>query len=92
MRVVALAGKPLKGKALLDHVDELCRVAYFGSDGGIEKKRSRCFVYLWCGKNSPLFGRSKMATFESVMIGEKSLLKKKRTAITNIKTKKKPPI
>lgn len=33
MRVVALAGKPLKGKALLDHVDELCRVAYFGPDG-----------------------------------------------------------
>ena len=78
MRVVALAGKPLKGKALLDHVDELCRVAYFGSDGGIMKRKGQDVLwYLWCGKNSPLFGRSKMATFESVMIGEKSLLKEK---------------
>ena len=78
MRVVALAGKPLKGKALLDHVDELCRVAYFGPDGGIMKRKGQDVLwYLWCGKNSPLFGRSKMATFESVMIGEKSLLKEK---------------
>ncbi len=78
MRVVALAGKPLKGKALLDHVDELCRVAYFGSDVGIMKRKGQDVLwYLWCGKNSPLFGRSKMATFESVMIGEKSLLKEK---------------
>ena len=78
MRVVALAGKPLKGKALLDHVDKLCRVAYFGSDGGIMKRKGQDVLwYLWCGKNSPLFGRSKMATFESVMIGEKSLLKEK---------------
>lgn len=43
----------------------------------MKRKGQDVLWYLWCGKNSPLFGRSKMATFESVMIGEKSLLKEK---------------
>ena len=27
--------------------------------------------YLWCGKNSPLFGKNKMATFERYFIDDK---------------------
>ena len=29
------------------------------------------FLYLWCGKNSPLFDKSKMATFERYFLKEK---------------------
>ncbi len=68
---VSLAARTASGKGLLDLADELARDAYFGK--GDEKDAALdAMWYLWCGKNSPLFGRSAMTTFERLFIEDDS--------------------
>ncbi len=75
-RPVTLAGKTLTGKALMDHIDNMCRTAYYGAEGSIMRRLGQDILwYLWMGPNSPMFGRAKMATFENVFIGDKELSK-----------------
>ncbi|MEG1862575.1 MAG: fructose-1,6-bisphosphatase [Oscillospiraceae bacterium] len=73
-REVHFGGKNYKGKALMDYVDTMSRVAYFGKENSLEKRMGQDILwYLWCGKNSPMFGRSKMTTFENTFLAEKEL-------------------
>ncbi len=73
-RTVSIGGRGFSGKALMDHVDYMCRVAYFGTEGSLTKRIGQDILwYLWCGKNSPMFGRSKMTTFENIYLDEKEL-------------------
>jgi fructose-1,6-bisphosphatase-3 len=73
-RNVNLGGHSYKGKALFDYLDTVCRNAYYGAEGSFSRRMGQDILwYLWCGKNSPMFGRSKMATFESVFLDDKSL-------------------
>ncbi len=65
-----LSGKPLKGKALLDAFDEMVRKAYYAQDPQDKALALDVVWYLWCGAYSPLYGKSKMATFERYFIGE----------------------
>jgi len=59
---VELDGKRLSGKALLAETDRLARESYYqGGD---------FLWYLWCGPESPLFCKDKMATFERYFIDE----------------------
>lgn len=63
----------LSGKAYIDRVDRLTREAYFGKDDSETKAFALDYVwYLWCGPDSPLFGKDKMATFERYFIDDKS--------------------
>lgn len=55
-----------KGKELMDKMEYHLRNAITG-----EKKDTSYFWYLWCSPNSPLFGKSKMATFERYFIDDK---------------------
>ena len=66
-----LCGRTLKGKALLDGFDEMVRKAYYAQDSQEKAQALDVVWYLWCGANSPLFGKSKMATFERYFIAEK---------------------
>lgn len=71
-------GRPLFGKALMDELDLLCTRAYFSatsSEGVPISNETDIFWYLWCGAESPLFGKDKMATFESFLLDEPSLKK-----------------
>ncbi len=69
-----VGGKNYQGKALMDYVDSMSRVAYFGKENSLEKRMGQDILwYLWCGKNSPMFGRSKMTTFENTFLNEKQL-------------------
>ena len=73
-REVNLGGGNFKGKELMDYVDYICRQGYFGEEGSLERRLGQDILwYLWCGKNSPMFGRSKMTTFENVFLEEKEL-------------------
>jgi fructose-1,6-bisphosphatase-3 len=36
------------------------------------------FLYLWCGKDSPLFDKSKMATFERYFLSDKATFKEEK--------------
>jgi len=55
------------GKALYDKCNELVHLAYNNKD----KYAIDFLWYLWCGKNSPLFGRDVMRTYETYMLGKK---------------------
>ena len=54
----------LSGKAFLDYADLTARRAYY-SKPGAERSFGMDFLWwLWAGKNSPIFGRERMTTFE----------------------------
>lgn len=64
--------KSYAGRELMDYCDRRARRGYFAAEGSEERLRGGDFLwYLWCGKLSPLFGRSKMTTFERLFIQNK---------------------
>jgi fructose-1,6-bisphosphatase-3 len=75
-----LCGRSLKGKALLDAFDEMVRKAYYAQDPREKAQALDVVWYLWCGAKSPLFGKSKMATFERYFIAEKETHKEVKNA------------
>lgn len=73
---VTFDGKTYSGKSYLEYIDRQVRAAYFAPDGTEERKNARDFIwYLWCGKKSPLFGKSKMSSFERYFIADNSTYK-----------------
>ena len=66
-------GKKLKGKALMDHLDEMIRASYFNPEAIAEYgEPGELMWYLWLAKDSPLFGKSKMTTFERLFVDDKA--------------------
>lgn len=66
-------GKRLWGKRLFDFCEQKVRCGYFGKSGTREKRDGEDFMWwLWCGKNSPLFGRTRMTTFERMLVEDKA--------------------
>lgn len=60
------------GKALLDYLNNKVNDAYFLKRGSLKQKNASDFMwYLWCGKTSPLFGKSKLSAFEKYYIDDK---------------------
>ena len=72
LREVLIGDNKVKGKELMQRVDQLIRTA-FDHDAEDEERKQACdfYWYLWSGPNSPLFDKSKMATFERYFISEK---------------------
>ena len=68
-----------KGRELFHQTGMLIRSA-FQDDTATEEKQYAIdyFIYLWCGPNSPLFGKSKMATFERYFIADKETHKEEK--------------
>lgn len=70
---VELNGKTLKGKALMDFLDDQVRRAYYSEKDQDEREYDADLMwYLWLGGDSPLFGKEKMTTFERLFIEDKS--------------------
>lgn len=64
--------KSYKGKELLHRIGMLVRTAFQNdNDKELQEYARDYFLYLWCGPQSPLFDKSKMATFERYFIREK---------------------
>lgn len=65
-------GKKYSGRALMHHMGMQIRTA-FQQDSAPEERDYAIdyFLYLWCGPDSPLFDKSKMATFERYFIADK---------------------
>lgn len=72
---VDIFGKKYKGRALYDAVERYVREGFFDSDPGKRKRGRDLMWYLWLGKGSPLFAKSKMATFEIYLIADKAARK-----------------
>ena len=77
--VEVLPGQYYKGKELMETIEMLVRTA-FQADADTEEKTNAIdyFLYLWCGPNSPLFDKSKMATFERYFIEDKKTHKEEK--------------
>ncbi len=65
LKEVTIMGRKYKGRQLMEYIGQLIRAA-FQSDTPTDVKSfaKDYFLYLWSGKDSPLFDKSKMATFE----------------------------
>lgn len=76
MREVVFDGVPVKGKELLKKVERMARTAFDNDlDDASRAKAADFFWYLWCGPESPLFGKAKMATFERYLLDDKEVQK-----------------
>ena len=72
-------GRKYKGRELMQQTGMLIRAA-FQDDSTLEERKYAIdyFIYLWCGPNSPLFDKDKMATFERYFIADKSTHKEEK--------------
>lgn len=70
---IKIQNKEYAGKQFMDKVDRLIRTAHFEKDDVDEKSFALDYMwYLWCGKDSPLFDKSSMTTFERYFIEDKA--------------------
>ena len=78
-KVEIMPGKSYSGKELMHNIGMTVRAA-FQSDTDPELKQYArdYFLYLWCGKDSPLFDKSKMATFERYFLTDKTTFKEEK--------------
>lgn len=68
---VEIYGNKYKGKALYDILEHYARKGYY-SMNPVNKERGQDIMwFIWKNKNSPVFGKSKMTTFERYFIADK---------------------
>lgn len=85
LKEVVIQGKGYKGKKLLDKVDSIVRSA-FNEESTPEHDFAVDYLwYLWCGKDSPLFDKAKMATFERYFLKNKDTHKEDKGAYYNMR-------
>jgi len=76
-----IGGKKVGGKELVDRFDVYARKAFFTrNDKRPDAEAQDHMWYLWCGPESPLFGKKKMATFERYFIEDKTTHKEEKNA------------
>ena len=68
-----IGGKERSGKEFLDYAEKTARKAYYDKRGSQERQFGMDFLWwLWCGRNSPIYGRDRMTTFERRFIADES--------------------
>jgi len=68
-----IGGKERSGRAFLDYAEKTARKAYYDKRGTPERQFGLDFLWwLWAGRNSPIFGRDRMTTFERRFIQDES--------------------
>ena len=68
-----IGGKERSGKEFLDYAEKTARKAYYDAPGSEERQFGMDFLWwLWAGRNSPIFGRDRMTTFERRLIKDES--------------------
>ncbi|MBQ7448118.1 MAG: fructose-1,6-bisphosphatase [Eubacterium sp.] len=68
---VNIYGKEYYGKALYDVIETYARKGFFSDDEKERKKGQDILWFTWISKNSPVFGKQKMTTFERYFIADK---------------------
>uniref|UniRef100_A0AB33JI80 Fructose-1,6-bisphosphatase class 3 n=2 Tax=unclassified Prevotella TaxID=2638335 RepID=A0AB33JI80_9BACT len=72
-------GQIYQGRELMYHTGMLIRSAFQNDTPPAERQYAiDYFLYLWCGPDSPLFDKSKMATFERYFIEDKATHKEEK--------------
>ena len=68
-------GETYKGRALYDVMERYVRAAFDDANPELAKRGRDLLWYMWLGEGSPLFAKTKMATFELYLIAEKEARK-----------------
>lgn len=76
-REVEFLGRRVKGKEYFDLVNETIKRVYFNGDNQDEELVDIMW-FLWLSPDSPFFGKSKMATFESYFIKDRETHKEEK--------------
>ena len=84
---VDVCGKRVKGRELMERIDEEIRTAYYGQ-GDAKANALDYMLYLWCGEGSPLYNKDKMTTFERYFIKDKELEKEEKGAYYTLADRK----
>lgn len=72
LKRVKILNRELCGLELMDYIGQMIRSAFQNdTPQDIKEYAKDYFLYLWCGKDSPLFDKSKMATFERYFLSDK---------------------
>jgi len=68
-----IGGKHRSGREFLDYAEKTARKAYYDKRGSEARQFGMDFLWwLWAGRNSPIFGRDRMTTFERRFIADES--------------------
>jgi fructose-1,6-bisphosphatase-3 len=72
LKQISILGKDYSGRKLMEYIGQLIRAAFQNDTPADLKAYAKdYFLYLWCGKDSPLFDKSKMATFERYFLSDR---------------------
>jgi fructose-1,6-bisphosphatase-3 len=77
---VNIDGEECVGRDAMDKLERLARQGYYDNDPIRREAGQDAMWYLWCGPASPLFAKSKMATFERYFLAEKETHKEVNNA------------
>ena len=73
LKAVELNGQRYSGRELMHHIGMVLRSAFNQDTPKTERQFARdYFWYLWCGQDSPLFDKARMATFERYFLKDKT--------------------
>lgn len=79
LKKVEIYGNKYCGKELMQNTGMMIRTAFqIDSDSSEKDYAIDYFLYLWCGKDSPLFDKSKMATFERYFLKDEGTYKEEK--------------
>ena len=68
-----IGGRERSGREFMDYADKTARKAYYSKRGTPDRDFGMDFLWwLWAGRNSPIFGRDRMTTFERRFIADES--------------------
>ncbi len=86
LKEVNVAGQQLKGRELMDRIEQMVRTAFDPQAEVAERQQAiDYFWYLWCGPNSPLFDKARMTTFERYFIADKDTHKEAKGAYYSLR-------
>lgn len=69
---VCVYGREYAGKELYDVLESYARKGYYAIDPEEKRKGQDILWFIWENRNSPVFGKEKMTTFERYFVADKS--------------------
>lgn len=79
LKEVEIQGKKYKGIELMKKTGRVVRSAFSSDTDKVERQFAIDYLwYLWCGKDSPLFDKERMTTFERYFIDDTSAYTEKK--------------
>ncbi|MEA5085048.1 MAG: fructose-1,6-bisphosphatase [Lachnospiraceae bacterium] len=88
LKEVNFRGEMLTGADYFDAVDRTVREGYFNKAHSDTKRECMDIIwYLWCGEDSPVFGKKKMTTFERYFIDDKEAHKEVSNPFYSLRNK-----